>query len=200
LSEKETVMPDEQPVSTTEQVAREIALAQVEREYDSRIDTLRHATEANEKRGHELAMTSELTKALSPFQFANPTARAQCESLLRANLRVFDQDTTYAVRTLQWEAAGEYIKGQMQRPEFAHFLAPRSTPSTPTASTPTPPTPAQPTPSTAPPAGQPEPWQRPDENLAGAIIRHHQAREAARQTVDPRWNVREPFGLKARKP
>jgi hypothetical protein len=179
----------DQPVSTSEQVAREIALAQVEREYDSRIRDLRAQNQLAEARAEAYARESTIENALAGVEFVNETAKAQAKSLLRDRLHVTTTGSTLDVRGPHWQPAGEFIKEQLASEAWQHFRKPGSTPTPSTPSTPSPP-------AASPPAGQ----QREGENLGQAYLRRFQESQAARQASDPRMDIRRPFGLRRIKP
>ncbi len=161
------------------------ALRQLREQSEQQLQAERQKAVEVQQRAQQYALDSELSRALSGENLV-PGGVEQLSRLFRGDFVVEPQGSAFQVRTPTYQSVPEYIKAQLGRPEYAHFLRAQN-PGGGTASgqpTQTPPAAADP----APPAPQPR-------NMGEAVILHMQGLQKVQG--DGRANMGLPLGLRA---
>ncbi len=139
---------------------------------------------AVEERAKRYALDGELSRALSSQPLV-PGGAEQLTRLFRHEFLVDSQGDSFTVRTPTFQSVGDFVRAQLERPEYAHFVraqAQGGTAGTTGAHQTTPTPPSAPTTSPVP------------KTLGEAVILQMQTKK--KDELDPRLNLGSSFGLR----
>ncbi|MHB1559505.1 MAG: hypothetical protein ACYC61_18820, partial [Isosphaeraceae bacterium] len=161
------------------------ALRQLREQSEQQLASERQKQLEVQQRAQQYALDSELSRALAGENLV-PGGVEQLSRLFRGEFVVEPQGNAFQVRTPSYQSVPDFIKAQLGRPEFAHFLRAQN-PGGGTASgqsvqaAPTPP---------ANPSMAPQP-----RNMGEAVILHMQSLQKSQG--DARANMGLPLGLRS---
>ncbi len=161
------------------------ALRQLREQSEQQLTAERQKQIEIQQRTQQYALDSELSRVLASENLV-PGGVEQLSRLFRSEFVVEPQGNAFQVRTPSFQSVPDFIKAQLGRPEYAHFLRAQN-PGGGTASgqsvqaAPTPP---------ANPAAPPQP-----RNMGEAVILHMQS--VQKTQGDARANMGLPLGLRA---
>lgn len=161
------------------------ALRQLREQSEQQLMAERQKQVEVQQRASQYALDSELSRVLAGENLV-PGGVEQLSRLFRSDFVVEPQGHAFVVRTPSYQSVPDYIKAQLSRPEYAHFLRPHS-PGGGTAAGQT--VQATQTPPANPPLG-PQP-----RNMGEAVILHMQGLQKVQG--DSRANMNLPMGLRA---
>lgn len=161
------------------------ALRQLREQSEQQLNAERQKQTEIQQRAQQYALDSELSRTLAAENIV-PGGVEQLTRLFRGEFVVEPQGHAFAVRTPTYQSVPDFIKAQLGRPEYAHFLRAQNpgggtAAGQPVQATQTPP---------ANPAFAPQP-----RNMGEAVILHMQGLQKAQG--DARSNMHLPMGLKA---
>lgn len=162
----------------------ENALKLLRDQSEAQLASERSRLAAVEERAKRYALDGELSRALSSQPLV-PGGAEQLTRLFRGEFLVDSQGESFTVRTSTFQTPSDFVKAQLERPEFAHFVraqAQGGTAGTTGAHQTTPTPPAQTQPPQAP------------RTLGEAVIL--QMQNMKKDEPDPRFNLAAPFGLR----
>ncbi len=181
---RESAAREEQAKILAQKGEVENALKMLRDQSESQLSSERARLAAVEERAKRYALDGELSRALSSQPLV-PGGAEQLTRLFRGEFMVDSQGDSFTVRTPTFQSVGDFVKAQLERPEFAHFV--RASGQSGTAGT----TGAHQTTPT-PPATQ-APAQAP-KTLGEAVIMRMQ--NMKKDEPDPRYNLGSSFGLR----
>jgi len=161
----------------------EEALKTIQQQSEAKLRAEAEARLRTEERAKRYALDNELSKALSMHPLL-PGTTDQLTAIFRGQLQVEAQADSYIVRTPAFVSAIDHVAATLGKPEFAHFLRPHGAGGAGAGganAAPTPP--ANPTPAAEP------------KNFGEAIILQMQELAKNKATLDPRFDMKQGFGL-----
>jgi hypothetical protein len=161
------------------------ALRQLREQSEQQLIAERQKHAEVQQRAQQYALDSELSRSLAGENLV-PGGVEQLTRLFRGEFVVEPQGHAFHVRTPAFQSVPDFIKAQLGRPEFAHFLRAQNpgggtAAGQPVQAAPTPP---------ANPSMAPQP-----RNMGEAVILHMQGVQKAQG--DSRANMNLPMGLRA---
>lgn len=172
----------------TQQGNLQEGLRQLREQSDRQLLEERNRAAEVQRRAEHFALDSELSRSLANENLV-PGGVEQLSRLFRGEFVVEPQGNAFAVRTPTYQSVPDFIKAQLGRPEYSHFLRAQN-PGGGTANG-QPPQAAQTPPSNptpAPVAPQPK-------NMGEAVVLHMQSLQQAQGNPHMAMNL--PMGLKA---
>ena len=161
------------------------ALRQLREQSEQQLAAERQKQQEVQQRAQQYALDSELSRALAGENLV-PGGVEQLGRLFRGDFVVEPQGNAFQVRTPTYQSVPDFIKAQLARPEYAHFLRAQN-PGGGTAS-------GQPV-QTPPAVADPAPAAPQPRNMGEAVILHMQGLQKAQG--DPRASMSLPLGLRA---
>jgi hypothetical protein len=143
-----------------------------------------------EKQEGERAKAAAVATELSKFEFVSGAAKDQVQALISPTVSpLVVSDGSTVLFGPGYKPVDAHIASQLARPEFAHYLRPKGSPSPAQAATQGP----QPAAPAAGPQAVGADGRLPGESLGAAMVRVAQARQA--QQGDPRLDPSQAFGI-----
>jgi hypothetical protein len=161
------------------------ALRQLREQSEQQLNSERQKQAEIQQRAQQYALDSELSRTLAAENLV-PGGVEQLTRLFRGEFVVEPQGNAFAVRTPTYQSVPDYIKAQLGRPEYSHFLRAQN-PGGGTAA-------GQPVQAAQTPPANP-PFAPQPRNMGEAVIMHMQSIQKAQG--DARSNMTLAMGLKA---